>query len=313
MADLDAFRPTGYDDDMTDVDMTESWPSVRGLIDPYSGALERVLPVGDWLVPPGLKLQDKFLVYDNRPFRLNEEALIAEPKVNILFEFSGLADADDTGILEYARKFGVLGLCEHGKPRGHFVHTPIKDLCTPIGWPFKCREPIERWRFYASGFGALLRLSVALHNGQSGDAQDWKHALKLPRIAEHPAAGPWAQIAGVINLLMTWAGIAPYWVVGGKMSGVELRTVVPACALFGTLTAELLFTITRSRGLLICSDCGRFYLPQHPPPTGSRKFCPKCGNKAARRYASKDYRRREKARGLRRQGWPAPQFPASYK
>jgi hypothetical protein len=273
--------------------MTEGLNPLWRLTDPYSGALERDLPLATWIVPPELKLQDGWLVYERRPFFLQEEPVLARIQKNILFDFSELAEADDSRVLNYARKFGVLGLCEHGKPLGHITRMPIEKVCTPLGWPRECREPIERWRFFALGFRAVLRISVALHEGKNGDAEDWTHALNLPRIAERGA--PWAHVVGIVNHLMSWAAVQPYWILrADNTMGMELRASVPDSALFATLVTELLFTITQTKGLLICSDCGRFFLPKHPPRTGVRRFCERCGVKAAWRSASTDYRRRKR-------------------
>jgi hypothetical protein len=278
--------------------MTEDQNQLWRLMDPHSGALERDLPLGAWIVPPGLNLQDGDLVYERRPHFPFEEPVIARVRKNILFAFSELAEADGSRVLSYANKFGVLGLCEHGMPLGHKGQMPIEGICTPIGWPSpECRESIEQWHFYARGFRAVLRLSVALHEGKSGNADDWKHALELPRIIADArrSEGPWDSVFGIVNRLMDMSAVRPYCnVKPDKTMYVELRATNVNSVLFATLVTELLFTVTKSKGLLVCSHCGRFFLPNHRPRTGVRRFCRRCGVKAAWRSASADRRLRKK-------------------
>jgi hypothetical protein len=262
------------------------------LTDPYSGSLERELPLGAWLVPPGLDLQDGWLIYERRPIRMKEQAVIAGIKQNFLFDFSELAEADDARILKYARKFGVLGLCQHEKPLGHITRWPIEGLCTPVGGPVEYKERTEKWRFFSRGFRAVLRISAALHEGKPGDNEDWQNALSLPRAAIR-SSNPWEHIAGIINLLMSWSAVHPYWSANsdGTMKIVFISSVHES-ALFTTLLTELLFAITKTRGVLVCSDCGRLFLPKQPARTGVRRFCGSCGLRAAWRAASKAYRSR---------------------
>jgi hypothetical protein len=62
--------------------------------------------------------------------------------------------------------------------------------------------------------------------------------------------------------------------------------------LFTMLSIQLLVAVTGAKALECCTNCGSFYLPKKVASTGTRRFCPKCGIRAARRLAQADFRKR---------------------
>jgi hypothetical protein len=103
--------------------------------------------------------------------------------------FLDLANADDQDILNYARQWGVLGLCQHGLPIAHEI-TPVQGQFAPLleaqacegkqqdGWYY---EPLDKWRYYASQMAAMVRLAVDLRNDRitEEEIQEFKNPRRV--------------------------------------------------------------------------------------------------------------------------------------
>ena len=63
--------------------------------------------------------------------------------------------------------------------------------------------------------------------------------------------------------------------------------------LFTMLSIQLLVAVTGARAIECCTNCRSFYTPKKVASTGKRRFCPKCGIRAARRLAQSDFRKRQ--------------------
>jgi len=134
-------------------------------------------------------------------------------RADVLMGFVKLENASDEEILEYARRWGVLGLCMHGRPYYHRItqrhekglRLPNADKAPKLfvedgcahhwggegGW---CTEPFAQWRDYAGQIGAILKLSKicrekvptpAEQRGsrkyteeKPGDPKDWEKAMR---------------------------------------------------------------------------------------------------------------------------------------
>jgi transposase len=91
-----------------------------------------------------------------------------------LSEFIHLASADDERIVEFARRFGVLRLCNHWRPATHALGTA--KPCFPLGADAEAnygREPTWPWRFYARQAVALLNVCARLRDGRAALEADW--------------------------------------------------------------------------------------------------------------------------------------------
>ena len=94
----------------------------------------------------------------------------------MLDAFKPLANATDEEILEFAKHYGVLGLCEHRLPYSHApaaIHNrsslePEPKGCLPLQV-----EKLANWRWYAQGFQAALNAAAQLENGKLPDEADW--------------------------------------------------------------------------------------------------------------------------------------------
>jgi hypothetical protein len=129
----------------------------------------------------------------------------------VLLGFVALENATNQEILEYARQWGVLGLCLHGRPCYHEIMSSWVDGLTPEGtltkhfdegncgkpiseteWGWSV-EPFAKWRDYAGQLGALMRLAMICtnavpttidrltgeySNSRPGDPKDWAKAMR---------------------------------------------------------------------------------------------------------------------------------------
>ena len=83
-----------------------------------------------------------------------------------------------------------------------------------------------------------------------------------------------------------------YWAAPGSRPAVLLTPGLECGWLFTTLSIQLLVAVTGASAIECCSNCRSFYLPKKVASTGKRRFCPKCGIRAARRLAQADFRKR---------------------
>lgn len=127
--------------------------------------------LGEWAVPRDIKLEDEILFWRWGNFgwvRPDQRRMRTE----VLDGFLRIADAEDRIILNFARQWGILGLCEHGVPFGHQLfpedwkgfkfggrvgicfHKPIRQY-NP--------EPLERWRYYSRQMRAIIALAATVN------------------------------------------------------------------------------------------------------------------------------------------------------
>lgn len=87
--------------------------------------------------------------------------------------FVKLADAADEAILRYARQWGPLWLCRHGRYWQHDAlecrPVPLRDEVWYTRW-----EDLRSWRDLAREARATLRIARRLNAGGLGDPTDWR-------------------------------------------------------------------------------------------------------------------------------------------
>ncbi len=285
------------------------------LLDPDSGRLERAMLAGQWPVWPKIKARGGFLTCH---FFGDGPRYVGEGK-DLLEGFLALADAADSDVEAYARRWGILGLCRHGLPAGHesvrlfiagakltgdktafmrpidragkehgaaVVDAPCWSGNPSDGW----REPTELWRIYADlARNLLLAANVARIAGrESPDAR--RSGLNL--------------LAGELDQWLTLAPMQVRFIVRQGRPSISLVPRNPISALSAVLAAQVCFAASASKDLLLCANCGRPYFPKRKPPReGTRTYCPRCGVKAAWRSSSAGlYARTHAALELRAEG-----------
>jgi hypothetical protein len=103
---------------------------------------------------------------------------------------------DDSHILEFARQYGTLLLCEHFVPIGRHHPEPLSRLFRPAalaqnaelfetvlrqagedGRDQQCRlshmEPLSEWRYWARRAAAMATIIAHVRQGQPGRTGDW--------------------------------------------------------------------------------------------------------------------------------------------
>jgi hypothetical protein len=141
--------------------------------------------------------REKVRLQDGRLyFRAQEHLHLAEGHPErLVFDFARLATAPDRAFLEFARIWGVLGICPHGD---HIHHR--MPVCLPRLVGDEMAEPISRWRKRARVVQALLNIKTALDRKQSGQSADWRVIWRgLPPNSRSDAADKLA-LAGSIFL-----------------------------------------------------------------------------------------------------------------
>jgi hypothetical protein len=220
----------------------------------------------------------------------------------LLLEFVRLDGADDAATLAFARRWGQLGLCQHGNPR---THQP--GGCPPRLEDGEVRERLAEWRAWAHKARAIVEL--AGHDGQSlapawalnaiGARHWWpptrpldlgKEARRIKPERHDPAYRRWDESAKRLHdagarlegsLAVALEKAVNSWLdeagVGARLAGRAAYMRRPN--VIGTVGWALLQTVANSP-VVVCSLCLQPYLPdRRPRRRGARAeahYCPKC-------------------------------------
>ena len=237
----------------------------------------------------------------------------------LLVDFVALSTERDRGILEFARQWGPLGLCEkHGQPAAHLDRTlcPVRfsvtppdpgdyDLARKVQETIEFAEPLSLWRQYAAHAHSVLALSAALNSGEKGDPLDWRVALGRQIAPEDDRA---ELLLRLVNLWLEFG--KPHPVLAPAADGrYELRftsgnlilsdlrelgtageLILRSADLFALLAVQIASAVAGGSGLATCSACGVLYNPTRHPAQGRRHFCPNCGIKGAWRISKREAR-----------------------
>ena len=221
------------------------------------------MPIERLRVPSRIVLQGRVLSYweddrDPEPFRW------AEPR-GILRAFVRIETPEQ--VLRFAQKYGPLWLCPHGMPPHADPETGL--WCPPCG-----QEPVDRWLGYADRARALLKVAAAM--AQGGGHGDARRLLQ-------DGLNRWLETSSVRPRL-DWTGRFPVFQLAGGGA-------------LGAIGAELLYTVTASHGLAVCSGCGAVYLRTgRRPKTGQRNWCDDCRTSVANRERQARWRERQRQR-----------------
>jgi hypothetical protein len=293
------------------------------------GSLNRPTEVSRIPVPGVVKLDGDRLVW--RGVSPGLERTVYSGK-EMLGRFIQLArpNTTDEQIRDYASKWGVLHICEHGLPASHipdsYSFSPLETVeqCSPLGWPaipedielpekeedmeplFSGWERIESWRYYAHEAQAILNIAAKLYAKEKVKPEDWKEltdeAAEL--LAREDVNN---QLRYLIMLVKSWlalGNVRPDIIcipIGHKdKSQIEPKITLGGYGpswghLFGALACQLMYAVTRAQGLAFCGGCGNTYIPQRRVRTDRRHFCDGCIRRGeSKRLAAVAYRQRKK-------------------
>jgi hypothetical protein len=212
----------------------------------------------------------------------------------VLDEFIGLAECSDSEILNYARTWGVLELCQHHLPYLHgssheHLRLPLPDPaftsrrtttseCFPLG-----TEPLEVWRFFSRQARALLRIAANLQQGTPGESDHWSLVLR-DRVSPKQDVGRQRNCwAAAVESWMTLGDVRP------RIDLMNHRITWAGTDLFGELAVQLALAGVRADGQVHCTICGRGYAPRKQIVRGGVHYCPdpRCQKVASARRAAR--------------------------
>ena len=237
-----------------------------------------------------------------------------QAKPGMLADFIRLHDANDETILAYARKWGMLGLCEHGLPCSHNQGTSgpscLPMLVTPLprqkGSTFRLMEPLAAWRIWSRKAQSFINIGARLNQGKLPRVEDWQMLKDLRDSGlgetEHEpfmetVSNARAELAYELDGWISIGQVRPRISWRNDKACFSLDAVSSGPNLFGLLALNIAVAIASGdgeKGLAVCSACGDSYIPTRRPDPNRRNYCERCGLKAAQRVASRKYRQTPK-------------------
>lgn len=258
------------------------------LFDESGNLTKRFLPVDQVIVPGDIALttdETSLEVEDDEAYwqDIGQERQVT-PRA--LEQFVKLAEQPSARILQFARRWGLLGLCSHRQPATHhlddrdgqerFVLIPYRG-CTPAS-----AEPVADWRKYSRQFRAFIEVAQRLHRGEPiADETVWQILGRPYR--GYSSGGTTnsiprerARFARAINLQLAASGIQPiiHWVQGGPSVGFGVFGPVRT-TLFAALVMQLTFAVSDCK-IAICSGCHATYRPRRRTHAKQANYCVSC-------------------------------------
>lgn len=247
----------------------------------YEKKKNDVLVFNELSVPKKVHLEEDLIVWDS-----TVEKIKKIPDIHLLEKFTNLVDATDTEILEFAKRWGVLGLCVHQLPASHSSFSVLekKAHCEPIG-----RESISEWRDYSKILRTLLNISNRSFTPNLKNPIAWLSINKdlwLSLFADDKAnipetpQGQQQIFETSLNLWLQLAGIRPQY----NFKENKTYFAYPSeNTLIGELVNQLITKAGRVEEIWNCSYCGRngtynelAFDRLRKPRAGTRFYCDEC-------------------------------------
>ncbi len=226
------------------------------------------------LVPLQIELRRDKLLYNPRQYEFRR----LPEQTDLFGQFIQLAD-DESGhaILNFARKYGVLGLDSDGLPLdARWLITSFRDENTQ--YELAGSEPLRTWRNLACRFGALRRIAGYLHMGKTGLEADWLAAIG-ERIKSTQIKRQKAVFEFICFELVQHSNLRPTLSWTSHDTEFEPRieySIVWDTGLFDSLLLKLLLTVCRKEGWAHCGVCHIAFVPSKYARRGTVRYCPKC-------------------------------------
>ena len=197
-------------------------------------------------------------------------------------------------------------LCEHGMPANHNPR-----VCMPLGLLGKA-EPLSRWRYYAKYARALVELTAAIRQGNTGNRGLWETVLETSdvRSARRDERRTRNQLAQRGVDPEVWNGRQRLFAEKGlavrvsyamksqehaklllgvsinqwlELGNVRLELVLlhdPPVQLgadtFGAVGIQMMNLAAGTRAVAICEGCGSLHERRRMPKRGQKVFCEVC-------------------------------------
>lgn len=281
------------------------------LLDSDTANLEHRVAASSYKIRNSYEIENGYL-----KFSCNAELLEVTPSRGMLEDFVSLSNASDEKIRRFTCKYGILHLCkDHSMPAGHNPQCkPIMMWREEVGVrveenTFKKGELLKDWKKYANFARALLNVSANLHDEKLGDIKDWeilqKHYLPGGNYAdsdsnEEKISREKFYVGLGVHHWLTIADVRPVFIWENQSPEITFESNNAYGKLFGNLAIQLMMSISQTKGLALCSSCGKPYSPKRRPRAGERHYCSRnyCGRKAANRDAQSASRKRKSEENL---------------
>lgn len=228
----------------------------------------------------------------------------------ILDSFVQIQNAGD--VKKFARRFGVLELCEHGLPATHspsplwitgphrFIPGWNMELAPQEKWPYCVatrNESLTQWLAIAQYLKEILLAVLTVRNDE--DEDDIKHvvtkALNIRHnIVTHLEEDPWSlltslmprkmeELTGKQTIIGFGKKLCAYMISellqwGGVTTSLvwsnsEESRLSFNNGLSGALALDLAAVSSKAHSVANCTICNRPYLPSRKPQEGRRNYC----------------------------------------
>lgn len=257
------------------------------LFDEDGNEERRFLPLDLVTVPTGVALSNETMleVADEEEYWHG----LGKPRhvtARTLSEFVKLSEQPVVRIAQFARQWGLLGLCEHEKPATHRLEDrngeersvlfPYEG-CTPSP-----AESVTVWRRYSDRFRKFIEVAQRLHRGEAvADDAIWAtlgHPLR-GYFVDGSRTSPIYQkrrLARAVNLQLAASGIQPTlrWDGNAPTIGFGVFGAIRT-SLFSALTMQLALVVSDCK-IAICTSCHQTYQPTRRTHPGQSNYCIAC-------------------------------------
>ncbi len=265
------------------------------------GRVDRPAAVPNWSAAPEVELDGQWLLfrYPIRTLRRGRRVLQfrkVEAAAGVLTEFVKLDEAPAERILDYARRYGRFGFCEHGDP-SHRLRPEgcAAAVCTTGAGQTAVREALQWWRNLAGHARALLNTAAQLSKGRVDDLTlarlNPQLLFSAPRLRA-ARRDPASFVAYGMELWLRFFQVRPRVSYNPRRKRFEIR-IGGAPPLPGALAMQIMLAVTRSAGIAVCSSCGKLFAPSRRPNSNRNAYCNACGIRAAWREAQARRRARK--------------------
>ena len=229
---------------------------------------------------------------------------------DLLERFCRIAEAPDTNaaVVAFARRWGVLGLCEHGLPYGHVrFFEPMfggSSRRLTILDPYQGTDPrsclpgaelFQHWKELAVRFYSMLRVGFDLNRGKIGSDLDWELASTDPDFLGWKEQVGYLssieearlQYAALVRRLIQMSQLEPRFHWRDRVWNIDMDSSWMAYSnLPAILTSQLMLRVSSAKTQIKCSECPRWFIPRR----NQRKYCDSCGKRAAWRVSKRKLR-----------------------
>ena len=217
----------------------------------------------------------------------------------MLQRFTDLHAKSESEILNFAKKWGVLGLCQHDLPASHswilfgaqHGHNPCSNIPSNVAG-FDFCEDIAEWRRFSAGADIVIQTAAKLNQDKLDDSgkrmlfvgaamQEALHVNSQKRTPPRHSEMLREARAQLAREIDTWLQLGKIGLRFGRENDKWQISFASRAFpnLFGVLALKLAFHVAQVEGIVFCSTCPRAYIPEERRPSTKRaNYCDTCKN-----------------------------------